>query len=533
METLFSLMLHSHIPYCRKSGVWPAGEEWLFEAMNETYVPLLMVLRQFQMERIRPRLMIGIVPVLAEQLADDYMKDRFCQYMEEKIARARTDAARFRDDLPRKAIALYWLDRFQRTYHAYSGEFYRDILGTLKWLQDEGLIEILTSAATHGLLPLMERDSSVFGQIRLGVETYRKYFSRSPKGFWLPECAYRPDEWSAEQGRMRKGIDKWLADEGIQYFFVESHGLTGAEFIRNLHHEGAPTTDRGYRLSSGIAVFGRNEATGRQVWSAASGYPGDPNYLEFHQKDPESGLRYCKVTGRDQKEIYDVNQALERVNAHADHFASVLEEEGKRAGRLTFEAPPVLVTPYDCELFGHWWHEGIPWIDRLFRKLTSEKRVRCMSLGDYLEQHGKGLSTISMGSSTWGMGGDFAVWRNKEHGWIWPYVNGSSKEAEDVLRLVGGEDQRLDDRGRRILRQLVRELLLLQGSDWPFLLFTTQAKEYANQRFHHHHQRFHKLLWAAKEMTDRRRLSDEELQAMEDVDSLFPDIDYGLFGQRI
>ncbi len=192
MNTVFSLMLHSHIPYCRKSGVWPAGEEWLFEAMNETYLPLLMILRQFQMDNIRPRLMIGVVPVLAEQLADEYMKARFCEYMEEKIARARSDVARFRDDPSRRAIALYWLDRFQRIYRAYSDEFYRDILGTLKWLQDEGLIEILTSAATHGLLPLMERDSSVFGQVRVGVETYRRYFSRNPRGFWLPECAYRP-----------------------------------------------------------------------------------------------------------------------------------------------------------------------------------------------------------------------------------------------------------------------------------------------------------------------------------------------------
>jgi 1,4-alpha-glucan branching enzyme len=332
---------------------------------------------------------------------------------------------------------------------------------------------------------------------------------------------------------MRKGIDEWLADEGIEYFFVESHGLTGAEFIQNLFHEPAPTTDRGYRLSSGIAVFGRNEATGRQVWSAPSGYPGDPNYLEFHCKDSESGLRYWKVTGCDQKGVYDVDRALERVNAHADHFISLLDEEGERAGQRVFEAPPVVVSPYDCELFGHWWHEGILWIDRLFRKLALEKRIRCMSLGDYLEQYGRGLSTIKMGSGTWGMGGDFVVWRNEEHGWVWPYINSSSKEAEAALRLLGEEGQRVDERTRRILRQLVRELLLLQGSDWPFLLFTAQAKEYANQRFHHHHQRLHRLLWAAKEMTDKRRLSDGELQAMEDVDSVWPEIDYELFRQRI
>ena len=533
MNAVFSLMLHSHIPYCRKSGVWPAGEEWLFEAMNETYIPLLMVLRQFQVDHIRPRLMIGVVPVLAEQLADEYMKARFCQYMEDKVARARWDVGRFRDDPARRTIARYWLDLFQRHYHAYSDEFYRDILGTLKWLQDEGLIEVLTSAATHGLLPLMERDSSIYAQVRIGVETYRAHFSRNPRGFWLPECGYCPGQWSAEEGRMRKGIDEWLADEGIEYFFVESHGLNGAELVQNLFHESAPTTDRPYRLSSGVAVFARNEATGRQVWSATSGYPGDPNYLEFHWKDPASGLRYWRVTGKDQKEFYDPDQALERVDAHADHFVSLLEQERDRAGQNVFEAPPVFVSPYDCELFGHWWHEGTLWIDRLFRKLTREKQVVCMSLGDYLDRYGRTLSTIRMESSTWGMEGDFTVWRNEEHGWIWPYINGSSKEAEETLLLLGKKGGRVDDRGRRILRQLVRELLLLQGSDWPFLLFTDQAKEYANQRFHHHHQRFHRLLWAAKDMADRRRLSDEDLQGMEDIDHVWPDIDYDLFLKRI
>ncbi len=533
MNAVFSLMLHSHIPYCRKSGVWPAGEEWLFEAMNETYIPLLMVLRQFRLDHIRPRLMIGIVPVLAEQLADEYMKDRFCQYMEDKINKAQWDIGRFRGDPSRGTIAQYWLERFERHYHAYVNEFYRDILGTLKWLQDEGLIEVLTSAATHGFLPLMEQDSSVFAQIRVRVETYSTYFGHSPRGFWLPECAYRPGQWSAKLGRMRKGVDEWLADSGIEYFFVESRGLTQAELTRNLYHEPAPTTDRGYRLSSGVAVFARNEATGRQVWSAAAGYPGDPDYLEFHWKDPESGLHYWRVTGKDEKEVYDAGRALDRADAHADHFVSLLKQERERAGESFYEAPPVFVSPYDCELFGHWWHEGVLWIDRLFRRLAVEEQIRCMSLGDYLDRYGGALSTIRMDPSTWGMNGDFTVWQNEEHGWIWPYINSSSKEAEETLLLLHRPGNAIDDRGRRILRQLVRELLLLQGSDWPFLLFTAQAKEYANQRFHHHHQRFHRLLWAAKDMTDRSRLSDGELQNIEDVDRVWPDIDYDLFRQRV
>ncbi|HOO39774.1 MAG TPA: 1,4-alpha-glucan branching protein, partial [Deltaproteobacteria bacterium] len=148
MPGTFALMLHSHIPYCRKSGVWPAGEEWLFEAMNETYIPLLKMLRTLYYDRVPARVMIGLVPILMEQLADEYMKDRFCEYMEDKIRRAVSDIRRFQSDPERKNVAQYWLGVFEGNYKAYTSDFYRDILGTLKWLQEEQVIEVLTSAAT-------------------------------------------------------------------------------------------------------------------------------------------------------------------------------------------------------------------------------------------------------------------------------------------------------------------------------------------------------------------------------------------------
>jgi 1,4-alpha-glucan branching enzyme len=313
MAGIFALMLHCHIPYCRKSGVWPAGEEWLFEAMNETYIPLLRVLRGFQMDGLRPGIMIGVVPILAEQLADPYMKQRFVEYLEDKIRRAERDCRRFQGNSENLRIAEYWIGWFQSNFHAFNHFFYQDILGTLKWLQEEGVIEVLTSAATHGFLPLLEQDSSVFSQIHIGVETYRKYFGRHPQGFWLPECAYRPAQWSEAEQRERKGIDQWLADEGLTYFFVEGVGLNRAGFLEDRYGEYYPSTGRGYRLPSGMAVFGRNQATGRQVWSAEAGYPGDPYYLEFHAKDAESGLHYWRVTGGPEKGRYDPENARERV----------------------------------------------------------------------------------------------------------------------------------------------------------------------------------------------------------------------------
>lgn len=526
MAGVFALMLHAHIPYCRKSGTWPAGEEWLFEAMIETYIPLLKSLRALHFEGIRPGMMIGLVPVLMEQLADEYMKDRFCEYMEDKIRRARSDMDRFSADPARKAAAGYWLRTFESHYRIWLTDFHRDILGTLKWLQEEQAVELLTSAATHAFLPLLENDSAVFSQVHTGVETYERYFGRRPRGFWLPECAYRGPEFSGSQRRTRAGIDEWLSAEGIEYFFVENVGIERASFTQNRRGEESPATSRGYLLPSGVSVFGRNEATGRQVWSPDRGYPGDPFYLEFHMKDPESGLRYQRVTGKPEKDVYDAHAAGERVRAHAEHFVSLLEDVTRNAG-IT-EAEPVIASPYDCELFGHWWHEGVSWLEQVVRLIARSGTVACRGLGEYIDRYRQSFSTITMESSTWGLNSDFTVWLNPEHGWLWPYINSSAYRMEEILEQARPQDER----GRRILRQLGRELLLMEGSDWPFLLYTQQAKEYANQRFHHHHQRFLKLAWAAQDLQDRGRLQDDELRRMEDIDCPWSDLGYERFRRR-
>lgn len=533
MNGVFSLMLHAHIPYCRKSGVWPAGEEWLFEAMNETYIPLLSVLRKMQRKNLKPNIMIGVVPVLAEQLADPYMNNRFSEYMEDKIQRAAEDYARFQDNEKKREVAKFWFEKYQNVFSAYCNHFFRDIIGTLKWLQEEGVIEVITSAATHGFLPLMDRDSTVYSQIHCGVKTYEKHFGTSPSGFWLPECAYRGKREGKSGEEPRRALDEWLADEGIKYFFVENIGIENAEFIENKYNEDQPTTYRGYKLESGVCVFGRNRDTGKQVWSAKYGYPGDQWYREFHQKDPRSGLHYNRITNNDEKAIYEPSKASERVESHAGHFTSLINDKLAGQQAITGSTPPVIVSPYDCELFGHWWLEGVDWINSVYDILFEQEQVQTVSLSDYIDQYKSTFSVIRMRKSSWGENGDFTVWTNPEHAWLWPYVNQSSKEFEEVLQLIEDTGRTyLNERDMRILKQTARELLLLEGSDWPFLLHTRQAKEYANKRFHHHHQRFNKLIWAAKNLDEEHRLSMEELNQMEDLDNPWPDIDHHWFKKR-
>ncbi len=522
------LILHGHIPWCKKAGVWPAGEEWLMEAMNETYIPMLNVLREFKERGIKTAITINITPILAEQLADEYMKQRFSEYMENLISRAKKDITRFQNHPERKIIAEFHLRNFEHVLESFYHNYYRDILGSFKWLQDEKMIEIITCGATHGFLPLFESDSGIFSQIQMAVDTHKKYFNKEPKGIWLPECAYRPEE--LKDGKFRESVDYWLNNSGLEYFFVDSHGIIDAKMIQQRNEIGL-STDYGYKLKTGVSVFGRNRAISRQVWDAKIGYPGNEFYREFHKKDDQSGLHYHRITDKDlpqnDKELYDIGKANKTVDSDAYHFITLISNELKQASEL-FIDKGIIVAPFDFELFGHWFAEGINWLRFVMEGMNNQEEIEMITISDYISQYKDNFSVIKMRESSWGEGGDFRVWKNPDHGWIWPYINGSIKEFESVLK----ENPHPNEWETRILNQIARELLLMEGSDWLFLLYTKQAGEYANQRFHHHHQRFLKLLWAAKNFNDRNRINLGELEEFESIDSCFQEINIDYFRKK-
>ena len=557
----FTFVLHSHIPYCRLAGRWPHGEEWLHEAIAETYIPLLIALYDLRAEGVPFRITIGLTPVLLEQLADLDIRDHFVQYLDAEIAAANEDIPRFgEEEQPHlEYLASYYRDTYRQIRTAFCDRFDSDIVNAFRTLQDEGYCEIITCGATHGYLPLLSRDSSIYAQIKAAVTSYQRYFGRAPRAIWLPECAYRP-AYVSDQGITRPAIEEFLAPQGITCFFVETHAIEGGRPVGKAGKEDAPlgpyggisrhyviptideqgpggTTFEPYNVVGNIngltappvAAIGRNNRTGQQVWSASWGYPGDADYREFHKKDHLTGLQYWRITGPGvdlaAKDYYHPAWAEHKVAAHASHYVSLIEQEiseyHQRSGRYG-----IIASNYDTELFGHWWFEGIEWVKQVLSGLASSDTVDLTTASDFLAAHPP-EQQVALPESSWGAGGNHWTWDNPDTHWMWEPIHEAESRMETLVELAAGAPADVI----AVCNQAARELLLLQSSDWPFLVTTGQAKQYAIERFSSHMERFHRLA----DIAQSRQLSEADhgyLAELESLDNIFPDIDYRWFRAR-
>ncbi len=556
----FTFVLHSHLPFYRQTGRWPHGEEVLHEAMAETYIPLLDALLDLAAEGVPYRLTLGITPVLAEQLGDALIGEHFDRYIAHELHLADVDRERAEDhgDATGAALARYYEAYYTRAGRVFNERLGRDILGAARRLQDAGYIEILTSAATHAYLPLLSRDSSIHAQIAVGKQTYERLYGRAPRAVWLPECAYRPAYVAQSErrgGYVKPGIEAFLADAGIGLFFCETHAVTGGDpagkagggaigyaaiperLLVPIPHYVPPTNRTTYLPylvgPSDVAVLARNERTGQQVWAARVGYPGDPWYREFHRKDLNSGMQYWRITGHEvpleQKAPYDPAHAQQRVREHAHHFTGLVEEL-LRTYRDENSGPGLIVSAYDTELFGHWWHEGVDWLKATLRNLAASPTVELTTASDWLTAHPAG-EHLALPESSWGEAGTHNTWLNPATESMWQNIHRSEARME---RLVA-QHPHAEGTLAEVLQQAARELLLLQGSDWEFLTTTSQASEYSNQRFIEHVAWFNDMAMTAEmasadEPVDMMGLARCRAYAMRD--NLFPDLDYRLFAAR-
>lgn len=555
----FCLVLHGHLPYVLRHGTWPHGEDWLNEAAAETYIRIISMVKECVFLKGNPHLTVGLTPILLEQLSHDDFKKNFMVYLDDRIKRARSDRADFKKEGDLHAV--YLAERWEKFYKELADEFEemdRNIPRAFAELHSQGHVEILTSCATHGYLPLLLEDSAITAQIRAGIATSERVLGFRPKGIWLPECAYRPPgHWhppiSWGEGRQRRGIEHFLAAEGITHFFVENWLIeeSRSEWVDNNGwkkvdwEEAAKYPDRGWRsvqepvnvASSGVepgsvVAFARDAHICEQVWSGSVGYPADGLYLEFHKKQGEKrGLRYWKVTdskaGLGDKDPYRPDDIPGKIHEHASHFCSQikgqLQDFHRRTGRHG-----AAVACFDAELFGHWWFEGPLFLRDVLLALNSEPDIALSTPEGFLEYNPPDKA-VALPEGSWGDGGDHRVWVNEKVSWMW--------EVEYRCEMLFGKltynlpwEERQDL--REILEKAGRELLLLQASDWPFVIARDQAVDYGIKRFMQHVTRFECLIDVAEKLHEDpdylNKLSEVEKFDLADVeihDVVFPKID--------
>jgi 1,4-alpha-glucan branching enzyme len=520
-----ALVLHAHLPFVRHPEYDDFLEEdWFFEAVTETYLPLIDIMTRLVTEKVHFRLTMSLTPPLCAMLSDPLLQARYKRYLYKLIELADKEVHRTKDMLGYREVALMYQQKLTRCRQIYEDWYRGNLLQAFRQLQNQGVLEIITCGATHGYLPLMVHRQAARAQIRVAADDYQRHFGRRPRGIWLAECAYNP------------GDDALLKEAGIRYFFVDSHGLLYGN-PRPRYGVYAPTY-----CPTGVATFARDMESAHQVWSADIGYPGDPVYREFYRDlgydldydyikpylhsdgvRRNVGLKYHRITGRVQlnaKEPYNPAAARDKAAEHAGNFMF------NRQRQVTYlngvlQKKPLVVSMYDAELFGHWWYEGPDFLEFLFRKLHyDQKDVRMVTPSEYLEENPNN-QIVQPEMSSWGDKGYHEVWLNGSNDWIYRHLH---KAAEWMIELAEQNPSATGVR-ERALNQAARELYLAQSSDWAFLMTVGTAMTYARKRTLDHLNRFFTL----NQQIRSGSIEDSFLSEIERRDTIFPQLDYRVF----
>ena len=517
-----AFVLHAHLPFVRHPEREHFLEErWLFEAITETYLPLLDLFDHLLLDGVAVRMTMSLTPTLMAMLRDPLLMGKYERHLERMCDLARKEVARTRRDPDFGPVAGFYRDRLERMRFLFLRPYGRDLVREFVRLERAGILELIGCAATHGFLPhLAHVPETVSAQIAAGVAEHRRQTGSAPRGLWLPECA------------TYEGLESVLARQQIEYYFVDAHAVENAS-SRPRFGVHAPLQG-----PAGVAAFGRDEECSAQVWSSEHGYPGNPLYRDFYRDigfdldhayvapflDPSgirgmTGFKYHRITGRtDDKRPYRRDAALRAADRDSEDFVS------NRMAQITYlaarmDSTPLVVAMYDAELFGHWWFEGPEWLEGVLRKLPA-RGIRAMSPGQYLEEHLVG-QVAEPSPSSWGEGGYYDVWLNPANDWIQPPL----QDAGRRMVALASRFTSPTTVERRALAQAGRELLLAQASDWPFILHKRTSVEYARRRVHEHLGRFDRL---AGEL-ERGAVDEPELSRLEAQDAIFPEIDPGLW----
>jgi 1,4-alpha-glucan branching enzyme len=473
---LFTLVLHTHLPWLAHHGRWPVGEEWLYQSWSAAYLRLLRVLRNLAGEERRQLITLGMTPVVTAQLDDPYCLDEMYHWLANWQLRA-TEAASLRPGSSSdttsssstnhactpEALQSFGVREFAETELAledFTTLWRHGGSPLLRGLIDSGTVELLGGPLAHPFQPLLTPRLREFA-LREGLADAQQRLAHTPVGIWAPECAYAP------------GMEHDYAAAGVGHFMVDGPSLHGDTAL------GRPVGD------TEVVAFGRDLQVTYRVWSPKSGYPGHAAYRDFHTYDHRTGLKPARVTARNvppsAKAPYDPQRADRAVDVHVADFVDVVRarllSESERIGR-----PAHVVAAFDTELFGHWWYEGPVWLERVLRELP-EAGVRVGTLSDAIAEGFVG-DAVELPPSSWGSGKDWQVWAGDQ---VADLVQLNTDVVDSALSTI---DKALDQTASlagpiprdQIADQILRETLLTVSSDWPFMVSKDSAADYARYR---------------------------------------------------
>ena len=519
-----SFVLHAHLPFVHHPESQNyLEEEWLYEAISETYIPLLQNFKKLEEEHVDFRITMSMTPPLLSMLDSKLLQRRYIKYLKKHIELCQKEVKRTAYDSRLNELSHYYLNRYTNDLHFFKDICNCNLIEAFKYFQDIGVLEIITCGATHGYFPILYvNEKTVKAQIAVGVQTYEKYFGRKPRGIWLPECGYVPE------------ADKYLKEFGIDYIITETHGILYAN-PTPIYGTYAPIISHG-----NVIAFGRDSESSRQVWSSINGYPGDYNYREFYrdigyEADYEyikpyltydgirvpTGIKYHRITGDTEfKDYYNVQWAKDSAERQAGHFFDCRNKQINKISNF-MHVPPIILCPYDAELYGHWWYEGPYWLYILFKKIYYDKSdFKLITPSEYIDKY-PDIQESTPCRSSWGANGYSEVWLNPTN----DYAHRHLHVAGDRMVELANFYPNAKGLKKKALNQCARELLLAQSSDWLFIITNGTMVDYAKKRIKDHIGRFTKLYNQIKEDS----IDEEFLKDIMKKDKIFPDIDYKIY----
>ncbi|KHF41837.1 1,4-alpha-glucan branching protein domain-containing protein [Halalkalibacter okhensis] len=515
-EGYYSLVLHAHLPYVRHKEEGRLEERWLFEAITESYIPLLWELNNDI--PLKDVLTISFSPPVLEMLADRTIQERYLDYIikTEELLNKEMKLAETKEE---EDLVTFYINRYQKIKNTFV-DYNKNILLGFRELFEKRVITCITSAATHAFLPYLKTKSAIRSQVVEAIRCFEQHFGVKPRGFWLPECAIAP------------GVDRILVEEGIAYTFVDEHAVLNAE--------PSPSKGSGAPVYSphGLILFPRHTTLSSKVWSSTLGYPGDVDYREFYRDIAyerdwdyikpyvhedgiriDTGIKHKRITGvGEEKAIYVREWAEGKIHAHADHFIHSIENEINDSGEQCYP-PYLMVTPFDAELFGHWWFEGPEWIGQVIKK--GQERIQFVTPETYIDRHYKDFDTAHISFSTWGREGYGDVWINEKNQYLYRHHHRMETDLATVVALFSNPT----DVEKRYLKQMVREWMLAVSSDWAFIMDGQSAVQYAHERFATHLSRFD----VTKEKLLNGFVQEEWIMKMEQSYPFLQEIDEKIF----